>query len=214
MKKVGLIGATGSLGSILLTKMNNMSSEFEITPIVRNSDKLNVKNSYIEKNLFELLPEDVKDFDYLICAYGPPTDNPNELIRATSYLINLLENNKHIALSICGGVGPLYMDDKKDVQVADSPSVPPGFVLLAKAEAEAYKVLASSQLEKYLYFSPPFKLSKELEIKNDYVISGDVLRFSDDGTSELSYEDYAQSIIDNTFLSTTKYNKIISVSKE
>ena len=74
--KIGIIGATGKLGNLLVRKLTDKG---EIpTAIIRNQSKLTVKIPIIEKDIFSLKADDIKDFDILINTFNAPLDDPNQ----------------------------------------------------------------------------------------------------------------------------------------
>ncbi|CAK8054324.1 NAD(P)-dependent oxidoreductase [Eupransor demetentiae] len=211
--KIGIIGATGKLGSIL-TKKLAIDGE-DVTAIVRHPERLNSrKNIHIlNKDLFDLKPEDVQIFDVVISTYGPSVDKPQQLVDAMQHLADIFSEQK-IKLVVTGGVGPLYLDNSKNLRVADSTDVPKPFVALAKAEAKSFDILKQAYNVDWLYFAPAFELSTNRASALEYVISGDVLRFADDGTSSLSYELYADAIVNLIQTKPSISHEIISVSEK
>ena len=69
--KIGVIGATGKAGSLILKEA--IDRGHEVTAIVRDASKLNDRNvSVLEKSIFDLTTDDVKQFDVVVNAFGAP----------------------------------------------------------------------------------------------------------------------------------------------
>lgn len=59
--KVGIIGATGKVGRLIMNEALN--ENMEVTAIVRNASKLDSDVPVIEKNAFDLTRDDLSQFD-------------------------------------------------------------------------------------------------------------------------------------------------------
>lgn len=69
MKKVAVICAAGKQGTLLVDEA--VSREYDVTGFVREGKKVaNPKAKTVEKDLFSLTYEDLKDFDVVIDAFG------------------------------------------------------------------------------------------------------------------------------------------------
>lgn len=86
--KIGIIGATGKAGSLILKEA--VSRGHEVTAIVRDAAKLKEENiAIIEKNIIDLTSDDLKKLDVAVNAFGAPlgeeqahVDGGRALIRA------------------------------------------------------------------------------------------------------------------------------------
>lgn len=67
--KIAIIGATGKAGKLIMEEA--LKRGLDVTAIVRNKSKLsNSKVKVIEKDLFDLKKDDLKDFDTVVSAFG------------------------------------------------------------------------------------------------------------------------------------------------
>jgi uncharacterized protein len=67
--KIGIIGTSGKASSLILKEA--VEGGHEVTAIVRNAAKLNDKEvTVIEKNIFDLKAEDIKEFDVVVNAFN------------------------------------------------------------------------------------------------------------------------------------------------
>ena len=81
--KIGIIGATGKLGNLLVRKLTDKG---EIpTAIIRNQSKMTVNIPTIEKDIFNLTADEVKGFDVLVNTFNAPLDDPNQFITSTEH---------------------------------------------------------------------------------------------------------------------------------
>lgn len=107
--KIGIIGATGKLGKLLLKEA--IDRGHEVTPIIRDANKLDYSTkNLIEKSINELTTEDINSFDNVISAFGVPMGNGEIHISISKKLINIFEGT-NIRLLIVGGAGSLYIDN-------------------------------------------------------------------------------------------------------
>ncbi|PTF51080.1 hypothetical protein BUY34_15170, partial [Staphylococcus cohnii] len=69
--KIGIIGATGKVGSLVLEEA--IGRGHDVTAIVRNAAKVSNKNvNVIEKEIYDITSEDLKDLDVVVNAFGAP----------------------------------------------------------------------------------------------------------------------------------------------
>ena len=67
--KIAIIGATGKAGKLIMEEA--LKRGLDVTAIVRNKSKLsNSKVKVIEKDLFDLKKEDLKNLDTALLEYG------------------------------------------------------------------------------------------------------------------------------------------------
>ena len=83
--KIGVIGATGKQGSLILDEA--IRRGHEVTAIVRNKFKVkNNKAKILVKDVFALTEEDLKDFDVVVDAFGTPFGQGVEYQHQTSMM--------------------------------------------------------------------------------------------------------------------------------
>lgn len=123
--KIGIIGATGKVGNKVLQEATQRGHE--VTAIVRNASKLNNSDiKVIEKDIFNLTAEDIKDLDVVVNAFGAPLGEEEAHVEAGRALIALLKDVNTRAI-IVGGAGSLYVDDAHTTRVLDTPEFPDVF---------------------------------------------------------------------------------------
>ena len=143
---IGIIGATGKLGGFLVEKLQ-IKGEVP-TAIIRNKSKLSVYIPVVEKSIFDLTYDDVKDFDIVVNTFNAPLDNPEQFITSTEHLINILKENKP-QLVFAGGAGILLVDDH--TMLVDTTEVPIEFKPIAEAEVKAFKKLENEKSFDWTY---------------------------------------------------------------
>ena len=141
---IGIIGATGKLGNLLVEKLTNRNEK--PTAIVRNKSKLTTNIPTIEKDIFDLTTEDIKDFDVVVNAFNAPMEDPEQFITSTEHLISILQGT-NTRLVFAGGAGVLLVDE--NTMLVDTPEVPAEFKPIAEAEVTAFKALAEVQEPKH-----------------------------------------------------------------
>ena len=102
---IGIIGATGKLGTKVLDEAQQRGHE--VTAIVRNAkldDDKDVK--VIEKDVFDLTSDDIKDLDVVVNAFGAPLGEEEVHVEVGRVLINILKDVDTRAI-IVGGAGSL-----------------------------------------------------------------------------------------------------------
>lgn len=192
---IGIIGATGKLGNLLLEKLTDRGEQ--PTAIVRNKENLNSTVSpVIEKDIFDLTTDDIKTFDVVINAFNAPLDEPKQFITSTEHLINILKGTQ-TRLVFAGGAGVLLVDE--DTMLVDTPEVPEEFKPIAEAEVTAFKSLAKVKDFDWTYMAPPAIMEFEAPHTGKHYFSGNKLGVNADGKSFISYSDYADAFVEKIF---------------
>lgn len=189
--KIGIIGATGKLGTILVDILGKEG--YSVTGIVRNKSKLPEGLDYIEKNIFDLTSDDLSPFDVVINTFAADPNNASDFITSTKHIISILKNGD-TRLLFAGGAGILFVDE--ETILLDTPEMPEEFREFAIAEVEAYKFLEAEKSFDWTYMSPPAFLDYDAPYTGNYKFSGNKLGFNSDGQSVLSYKDYAEAFIE------------------
>jgi len=189
--KIGIIGATGKLGTLLVTKLKDKGED--VTAIIRDKSKLNADVPAIEKNIFDLTKADLKKYDVVVNAFNAPLDDPKQFITSTEHLISILANTK-VRLVFAGGAGVLLTDDK--TMLVESPALPEAFKPIAEAEVTAYKELATHKNFDWTYMAPPADMQYDAPHTGYHMFSGDKLGVNADGKSFISYADYADGFVE------------------
>lgn len=193
--KIGIIGATGKQGKLLVKEA--MERGHQVTAIVRNKNKLIDFNGYIiEKNVFDLTYDDIKDQEVIIDAIGVWTLEEMPLFHTTlDYLSNLL-SGKPNRLLVVGGAGSLYINKEHTICLMDTPEFPDMFKPVASNMAIGLNNLRKRDDVNWTYFSPAANFDAEGTRTGEYILGEEEIILNKSGNSYISYADYAIAMID------------------
>ena len=188
MKKVVIIGASGFVGSAILSEA--LERGFRVTAIVRHPEKMTVRRPELEvvsgdASDRQFLAGAVSGSDAVISAYNPGWRNPDiyrETLRVYPLIIRSVKEAGVRRLLIVGGAGSLYV--APGVRVMDR-GVPEAFAPGVKGLAEVY----------YSYLIPAANLVPGERTRKFRLGKDDLIR-SVSGESRISVEDYAVAMID------------------
>lgn len=192
--KIGIVGATGKAGSLILDEA--VKRRHEVTAIVRNASKLNNDNvKVIEKDVHDTWTEDFKGLDVVVNAFGAPLGEKDSHVEAGRVLINALSGTG-IRLIVVGGAGSLYVDDSRTMKVIDTPNFPDIFKPTAGGQSENLEELEQTTNLKWTFISPSAEFDAEGKRTGAYETGADVLLVNKSEESYISYADFAIAVID------------------
>lgn len=139
--KVAILGANGKAGSEILKVAKKRG--LDVTAIVRDAAKITDGTPVIERDVYALTTEDVKDFDVLVSALGFWGD-VSEFTGSTQHLIDILTNQK-TRLFVVGGAGSLFVNPEHTVRLSETPDFPEAFKPLATAMGKGLDLLEASK---------------------------------------------------------------------
>lgn len=198
--RVALIGASGFVGSHLLTELINRN--YHVVAIVRSADKVKEKNDklkVIETDIFDTdkLAETLKGCDVVVSAYNPGWKNPNiaeETLKGYESILAAAKKSGIKRIQIVGGAGTLYIGPGKTVIEAGliPDNILPGVKALAKVLKEY--LLPEKSID-WVFFSPAGTIEPG-ERTGKYRLGLDNLIKDKNGKSKISVEDYAKAMVD------------------
>lgn len=192
--KIGIIGATGKAGSLILKEA--VSRGHEVTAIVRDAAKLKEeKISIIEKNIIDLTSDDLKKLDVVVNAFGAPLGEEQAHVDAGRALFRALKGMGTRAV-IVGGAGSLYVDENKTVSVMDTPDFPEIFIPTAKGQGRNLQELKETSDMNWTFISPSAVFDPDGKRTGFYQSGKDHLLVNSKGESYISYADYAIAVLD------------------
>ncbi|WP_020005615.1 NAD(P)-dependent oxidoreductase [Brachyspira innocens] len=191
--KIAIIAANGRAGKLIMNEA--LERGLDVTAIVRDKTKINnSKAKVIEKDLFDLTKDDLKEFDTVVSAFGVWEEKElNKHSSAMEHLCNILANT-NIRLMVVGGAGSLYIDSGK--KLMDSETFPDIFKPLAKSMSKSFDILKNKKDVLWTYVSPSADFQADGEKTGQYNIGFDELLFNSKGESSISYADYAVAFVD------------------
>ena len=195
MKKVAVICAAGKQGALLADEA--ISRGYDVTGFVRKGRKVaNPKAKTVEKDLFDLTYDDLKDFDVVIDAFGAWTEETLPLHRTSlKHLCDILSGSG-IRLLVVGGAGSLYVNKEHTMQVKDTPGFPDIYKPLANMQGAALDDLRKRSDVKWTFLSPAGDFVADGERMGEYLLGGEEYFVNSKGESRISYADYAIAMID------------------
>ena len=192
--KIGIVGATGKAGSLILDEA--VRRGHEVTAIVRNASKLNNDNvKVIEKDVHDTWTEDFKGLDVVVNAFGAPLGEKDAHVEAGRVLINALSGTG-IRLIVVGGAGSLYVDDSRTMKVIDTPNFPDIFKPTAGGQSENLEELEQTTNLKWTFISPSAEFDADGKRTGAYESGNDVLLVNKSKESYISYADFAIAVLD------------------
>ena len=195
MKKVAVICAAGKQGALLADEA--ISRGYDVTGFVRKGRKVaNPKAKTVEKDLFDLTYDDLKDFDVVIDAFGAWTEETLPLHRTSlKHLCDILSGSG-IRLLVVGGAGSLYVNKEHTMQVKDTPGFPDIYKPLANMQGASLDDLRKRSDVKWTFLSPAGDFVADGERTGEYLLGGEEYFVNSKGESRISYADYAIAMID------------------
>jgi hypothetical protein len=200
MIKIVLIGASGFVGSAILTEALNRGHK--VTAIVRHPEKITVahKNLVVKQSdvsSSKTVTEVSKGADAVISAYNPGWKNPYIAVETTRVYRAILEGVRKSGTKrflVVGGAGSLFTSH--GIRLMDA-GVMPEFILPAvKALADFYlKDLMAEKTIDWVFFSPAGNLESGLRT-GKFRLGKDDLIVNETGESKISVQDYAVAMID------------------
>lgn len=191
--KIAVVAANGKAGSLIAEEA--VKRGHDVTAIVRNENKTGAPH-VIEKDIMDLVTEDLGGFDVVIDAFG--TWDPETLDQHTVTVAHLADilSGTDTRLLIVGGAGSLFMNPEHSLQLIDTPDFPEGFKPLAKAQGKELDYLRSRDDVAWTFLSPAADFQAGGERTGDYILAGEEFTTNDKGESKLSYADYAVAMLD------------------
>ncbi|MFC4771007.1 NAD(P)-dependent oxidoreductase [Enterococcus hermanniensis] len=189
--KIGIIGATGNAGSLILKEA--LSRDLSVTAIVRHPEKLQVKVPILVKDLFELTPKDVAFFDVIIDAFRPPVGQEEMHQTSLKHLADILRDTD-TRLLVVGGASSLFINDNQRMIDVSNPQV--DYYPTAYNMYQAFLSLKIEEQVNWTYLSPAANFIPDGKRTGHYFTSDDHLQKNTAGKSEISMADYAIAIID------------------
>ena len=194
--KIGIIGATGKAGSLIMKEAK--SRGHEVTAIVRNPQKLPEEEdaAVLEKDIFDLDANDLKQFDAVVNAFGVPPEKAEQHVEAGRSLINALKEAKETRLLVVGGAGSLFVDEARTTRLNETPEFPEAFKAIALNQSQNLADLEQAEGVQWTFLSPAAFFDPEGKRTGRYQIGEDAFLVNRKGKSYISYKDYAIALVD------------------
>ncbi len=191
--KIAVVCANGKAGKLIVKEA--VERGLDVTAIVRGKNESAAPDS-IEKDLFDLTKEDLKNFDVVIDAFGAWTEETLSLHSTSLKKLCDLVSNTDTRLLVVGGAGSLYVNPEHTLCVSDGADFPDIFKPLAEAMAKALAELRERHDVKWTYISPAGDFQAEGKRTGKYILGGEELILNSKDESVISYADYAIAMVD------------------
>jgi len=196
--KVALVGATGYVGSRILSEALNRGHQ--VTAIARSPEKL-PQHFQLRAVKCDVSDEDavakvIAGHDAVISAINPGRISRENAIPQIGAIRSLIAGMKRAAvkrLLVVGGAGSLEV--ASGLQLVDTPDFPPVWKAGSLATREVLHILRSEQELEWSFLSPSAVLEPGLRT-GQFRLGTDQLLVDHTGQSKISLEDYAVAMID------------------
>ena len=193
--KIAVIGANGKSGSLIVKEA--LSRGHDVTAILRRADaKVDPKAKMLVKDLFQLTYDDLKPFDVIVDAFATWTLESLPLHQTSLKHLTDILSGKPNRLLVVGGAGSLYVNPEHTIRLVDTPEFPDEFKPLATNMAKALDELKKCNNVNWTYLSPAIEFIADGERTGHYIVGGEQVLFNSNGTSQISYADYAIAMVD------------------
>ncbi|MFJ7471372.1 NAD(P)-dependent oxidoreductase [Peribacillus frigoritolerans] len=193
--KIGIIGASGKAGSMILKEA--LTRGHEVTAIVRDEAKVQIQGaSVMEKDVFDLKAEDIKEFDVVVNAFGAAPGKEHLHVEAGKILIEAMKGAPQTKLIVVGGAGSLFVDEAKTIRVLDTPELPKEYFATAYNQSKNLGDLQNATGIQWTFVSPSAFFDPHGIRTGGYKLGKDNLLVNSKGESYVSYADFALAVLD------------------
>jgi len=193
--KIGIIGASGKAGSLILKEA--LTRGHEVTAIVRDEARIQIQGaSVLEKDVFDLKEEDIKEFDVVVNAFGAAPGKEHLHVDAGKILIEAMKGAPQTKLIVVGGAGSLFVDEAKTIRVLDTPEFPKEYFATAFNQSKNLGDLQNATGIQWTFVSPSAFFDPQGNRTGGYKLGKDNLLVNSKGESYVSYADFALAVLD------------------
>jgi uncharacterized protein len=192
--KVAIIGASGFIGSAILNEALNRGHE--VTAIVRNPEKIAVKNPHLTVKKGDVTNEGevaalLAGNEAVISSYS--AHDKATYLKAIHAIIDGTKKAGIKRLIAVSGAGSLEV--APGVQLLDTPEFPAAWKEGASATRDAFQVIKATNDLDWTVLSPAMMIEPG-ERTGKFRLGKDQVVFNDKGESKISTADYAIALID------------------
>lgn len=188
-----VIGANGNAGRRIVEKA--LKAGHQVTGVVRREGAIEGIPTIV-KDALQLTKQELTQFDVVVNATSAFTPDAYHLQTDLTLLLVKALANTNTRLIVVGGAGSLYVDEDHAVQLYDTPDFPEEYLGLAKAQGNAIDILRKFSNVDWTFFSPAADFDEKGVESKDYILGNENFILNKDGNSYISYETYAQILVD------------------
>ncbi|WP_410478989.1 NAD(P)-dependent oxidoreductase [Pedobacter gandavensis] len=199
--KVSLIGASGFVGSHLLTELLNRGHQ--VTGIVRTAANVKESNAQLSVKALDVLNTEelsavIKGSDAVISAFNAGWTNPNlydDFVAGSEAIQKAVKDTGLKRLIVIGGAGSLFINGN---QLVDGPDFPADYKAGATAARDYLNTLKKEEELDWTFFSPAIEMHPAITTgrTGKYRLGTESPVFDEAGRSSLSVQDLAVAIVD------------------
>ena len=200
--KIALIGASGFVGSRILTEA--LQRGHQVTAIVRHPEAITVTNPNLVVKKGDVFQEQelaalVAGHDIVLSSYNSGWQNPKiyeDFIAGSQAIVNATRKAGVKRFLMIGGAGSLEI--APGVQLVDTPQFPQEYLKGATAARDFLNIIKKEEQLEWTFFSPAILMHPGITDgrTGKYRTNLDQPVFDAKGESRLSAEDLAVAIID------------------
>ena len=207
--RIGIIGATGNIGSRVLTEALGRGHDV-VAFTRRGADRRPAQEGveWRDLDIFDAqgVTRAIQRLDVLVSSFHPGNAeaiaDPMAYVRAAEVLLKALESRPATRVIVVGGAASLEIapgqttddDDATLRQVLRGLGVPEDYAVAVKGHRVALDTLRASN-RRWTYASPSADI-RAGERTGRFRVGSDQLLIDGDGQSRISYEDFAAAILD------------------
>ena len=188
-----VIGANGNAGRRIVEKA--LKAGHQVTGVIRREGAIEGIPTIV-KDALQLTKQELTQFDVVVNATSAFTPDAYHLQTDLTLLLVKALANTNTRLIVVGGAGSLYVDEDHTVQLYDTPDFPEEYLGLAKAQGNAIDILRKFSNVDWTFFSPAADFDEKGVESKDYILGNENFILNKDGNSYISYETYAQILVD------------------
>lgn len=195
--KIAIIGATGFIGSKLLSEA--LGRNHQVTALVSRPEKLSTQPNLtpVQTNVLDQaqLTEQLQGFDAVISAFSghAQSDTYGYYVEGIRSIIAAAKQAKVPRLLVVGGAGSLEV--APGVELITTPDFPAMYKPSAEGAREALNLLRQESELNWTMLSPSAVIAPG-ERTGQFRLGGDQLLVDTEGNSHISVEDYAVAMLD------------------
>jgi putative NADH-flavin reductase len=195
---VVLFGATGSIGAAIAEEL--VARGHQVKGITRSGSAPGRARAGIELERGDATDAAgvagwVQGYDAVVSAIGPAfgSGEPQQFVAAAHGLVEGVRTAGVARLLVVGGAGSLEL--APGVQAVDQPGFPEAYKANALAQREALEFYRTVDDLDWTYVSPAAEIGPGAHI-GDYQLGHHRMLFAEDGSSHISYADFADAVVD------------------
>lgn len=197
--KIALIGATGFVGTPLLTEL--LSRGHRVTVLARNPAKLAPQPglTVVQADALDAaqVAQAAAGHDAVVSAYNPGWTEPRIgeiFLQATHAIFEGVKQSGVKRLLMVGGAGSLFV--APGVQLVDTPEFPAEYKVAASAARDALNLIQQETALDWTFLSPAMLLNPGVRT-GQYRVGADAPLWADGGApGSISVQDMAVAIVD------------------